>query len=462
MVGRLLFGSIAASMDILFGLVVSFGLLLASVVRGQPLIYPLMAAIALFYLIYLKQGYGLKVITQFWWQGAIRAWSVFIILLLIGVLISTWLAAGTVPALVYYGTELIQPRYFVLSAFILTGLVSTLIGTSFGAAGTIGLALMILARGSDFANLNLVAGAIIAGAYVGDRCSPLSSSAHLIATITHTPIYPNLKNMMLTAWGPLLLSLGIYGGLSLMNPLGTMADSIAPAIATAFNLHWITLTPALLIMALAVCRVEVKLTMLASLLLASVLALGLQNYRWLDLLEFIGMGFHIDDPLLQPMLSGGGVWAMAKVCAIVMLSTGLAGMLAGTQSLTLVEGWLRHLHQPRSLFAGTIGVSLISGAFGCSQTISILLTHQLTHQQYERQGASRPRLAVDLENTSVVLSPLIPWNIAGLVPATVVMADPGFIPYAVYLYLIPLWNLIWPGQLEGTVAKTFKTIPSPH
>ncbi|MEM9161882.1 MAG: Na+/H+ antiporter NhaC family protein [Cyanobacteria bacterium P01_F01_bin.4] len=434
-------------MDILFGLVVSFLILLASVVRGQPLMYPLMGAIALFYLIYLRQGYSLKSITQFWWQGAIRAWPVFSILLLIGGLISTWLAAGTVPALVYYGTELIQPRYFVLSAFVLTGVVSTLIGTSFGAAGTIGLALMIVARGSNFANLNLVAGAIIAGAYVGDRCSPLSSSAHLIATITQTPIYANLKNMLLTAWGPLLLSLGIYGGLSVTHPLGTMADSIGPAIAIAVKLHWVTQMPALLIMVLAVLRVEVKLTMVASLLLASALALGLQKYGLGDLLGFTLVGFHIDDPVLQPMLRGGGVWSMAKVCTIVMLSTGLAGMLAGTQSLAIVEGWLRHLHRPRSLFAGTIGVSLISGAFGCSQTISILLTHQLTHQQYERQGCDRRRLAVDLENTSVVLSPLIPWNIAGLVPATVVMADPGFIPYAVYLYLIPLWNLVWPGQL---------------
>ncbi|MEO0456556.1 MAG: Na+/H+ antiporter NhaC family protein [Cyanobacteria bacterium P01_A01_bin.114] len=449
-------------MDILFGLVASFLILLASVVRGQPLMYPLLGAIGLFSLIYLRQGYRLKAIAQFWWQGATRGWPVFSILLLIGGLISTWLAAGTVPALVYYGTELIQPRYFVLSAFVLTGLVSTLIGTSFGATGTIGLALMIMARSSGLDNLNLVAGAIIAGAYVGDRCSPLSSSAHLIATITHTPIYSNLKQMLLTAWGPLLLSLGIYGGLSMINPLEATAESIAPAIAAAFSLHWVTLLPALLVLGLAACRVEVKLTMGASLLLASALALSLQDYGLTDLLGFAVAGFHIDDPILQPMLRGGGLWPMAKVCVIVALSTGLAGMMASTQSLAIVEGWLHRLHHRRALFAGTIGVSLLSGAFGCSQTISILLTHQLTQQQYGQTPKDRHRLALDLENTSVVLSPLIPWNIAGLVPATVLMTGPGFIPYAVYLYLIPLWNLVWPRRLASRPAKTFKTAPHPQ
>ncbi len=163
-------------MDIVLGLLAAFVFLLLSVLHGVALGWPLAGAIALFILIHWRRGQPPLRLLKFCWQGAKQSWPVFSILLLIGALMSTWLAAGTVPALIYYGTQLIHPQYFILSAFILTAIVSTLIGTSFGAAGTIGLALMIMARSSNMTHLNLVAGAIVAGAYVGDRCSPLSST----------------------------------------------------------------------------------------------------------------------------------------------------------------------------------------------------------------------------------------------------------------------------------------------
>lgn len=431
-------------MDIVLGLGISFAILIASVIWGESLVWPLLIAIATFFLIHLRRGSRLNSLILLWWRGAKQSWPVFSILLLIGVLIATWLASGTVPALVYYGTQLIQPRYFVLSAFLLTALVSMLIGTSFGAAGTIGLALMIMARGSQVDNLNLVAGAIIAGAYVGDRCSPLSSSAHLVATLTQTGIYRNLKNMWLTSLLPLFLSFLIYGWLSLQNPLGSQTSSIAPAIAETFDVQGVTLLPALSILVLAIARLNVKLTMLISLVTASILGIWLQHDTPLDLIRYAVLGFSLPpDHSLHTMLRGGGLWPMGKVCAIVFLSTGLAGLLVGTQSLRIVEDWFRSAQKQRSLFSGTILVSLVSAAFGCTQTMAIVLTHQLTQKQYQQQALSPYQAAVDLENTAVVLSPLIPWNIAGLVPATVLMVGPGFIPYAVYLYLVPLCNWVW-------------------
>ena len=154
-------------MDILVGLLATFVFLLLSALYGVPLVWPLIGAIALFIIIHLRRGHRLFSLLYFCWQGAKQSWPVFSILLLIGALMSSWLAGGTVPALVYYGTQLIAPQYFILSAFVLSAFVSTLIGTSFGAAGTIGLALMIMTRGSSMNHPNLVAGAIIAGTYVG-------------------------------------------------------------------------------------------------------------------------------------------------------------------------------------------------------------------------------------------------------------------------------------------------------
>ncbi|MEO1591283.1 MAG: Na+/H+ antiporter NhaC family protein [Cyanobacteria bacterium J06632_22] len=446
-------------MDIALGLMAAFVVLLASVLRGIGLWWPLGGAIAIFALIHLRRGYALPQLLGYCWQGAKQSWPVFSILLLIGAVISAWLAAGTVPALVYYGMTYISPRYFVLSAFVLTALVSTLIGTSFGAAGTIGLALMIMARSSGMTHPSLVAGAIIAGAYVGDRCSPLSSSAHLVATITRTRIYNNLKHMLLTAWLPLLLTVIIYGVLSGFYPLTVTDTDITQQILETFDLSGAVLLPALVVLVLAVARVNVKLTLLLSWLLAMGLAVGLQQNSLGQMLQFTLWGFRLEPGHgLEAMLLGGGLWPMGKVCSAVFFSTALSGLLSGTGSLQGVDRWLRHLRGTRPLFAGTAFTSFVSAAFGCTQTIAIVLTHQLVRPAYQRQSSGRvaTNLAIDLENTAVVIAPLVPWNIAGLVPAAVLMAGPGFIPYAVYLYLVPLCNWVWPRRGYSLILR-----PSP-
>ena len=439
-------------MDILVGLLATFVFLLLSALYGIALVWPLMGAIALFIIIHLRRGHRLFSLLCFCWQGAKQSWPVFSILLLIGALMSSWLAGGTVPALVYYGTQLIAPQYFVLSAFVLSAFVSTLIGTSFGAAGTIGLALMIMARGSGMSHPNLVAGAIIAGTYVGDRCSPLSSSAHLIAAVTQTNIYQNLKHMVLTSLLPLMLSLLTYGIFSWFYPLQISQPSdISQQIATIFDLSWLTLLPALLVLVLAAVRVNVKLTITLGWMVAAIVAIGLQHYSLRDVLHFTLVGFQLDtDSELKIILLGGGLWPMLQVCTVVLLSTALSGLLTSTESLTQVGHWLQTAKQQRTLFAGTVFISLVSAAFGCTQTITILLTNQLVSGQYYRQGYRPQHIALDLENTAVVLAPIIPWNIAGLVPATLLMSGPGFIPFAVYLYLVPLCNWVWPAQISSS------------
>ncbi|ESA35128.1 na+ h+ antiporter [Leptolyngbya sp. Heron Island J] len=441
-------------MDILLGLLTTFVFLLLSALYGVALVWPLLAAIALFILIHLRRGAKLLHLLRFCWQGAKQSWPVLSILLLIGALMGSWLAGGTVPALVYYGTQLIAPHYFVLSTFVLTALVSTLMGTSFGAAGTIGLALMIMARSGSMTQLNLVAGAIMAGAYVGDRCSPLSSSAHLIATITDTCIYRNIKQMLLTSLLPLALTLLIYGLLSWFHPLEISQQSdISQQIAATFNLNGMTLFPALLVLVLATARLNIKLTIFLGWAMALMLAVGLQHYSLREAISFSVWGFQLEtDSQLEAILLGGGLWSMSKVCIVVLLSTALSGLLTSTQSLAWVARWLRGVQQQRQLFTGTILISLLSAAFGCTQTIAILLTHQLVSTQYQQQGHSTQQVAIDLENTAVVLAPMIPWNIAGLVPAALLMAGPGFIPFAVYLYLVPLCNWIWPARSMSALA----------
>ncbi|NJL48569.1 MAG: Na+/H+ antiporter NhaC family protein [Leptolyngbyaceae cyanobacterium SM2_5_2] len=428
-------------MDRVLALGLSAGLLIITAVEGGWLLPPLALSVLGFVGLYWWRGMAPAQLVAMLGRGARQSFGVLSILLLIGGLTAAWMAAGTVATLVYYGLQLIQPRLFILSAFVLTGAVSILIGTSFGTVGTIGLALMIMARGGGVSP-PWVAGAIIAGAYVGDRCSPLSSSAYLVATLTETNLYANLRVMATTAMVPWLLSAGIYLVASWQHPLVVGDQGFWTDIPTAFSLHWVTLLPAVLIFGLVALRVPVKLTLLLSLGLASGIAIGWQGYSPRQLGSFLIFGFELGSSTeLADILRGGGIWPMAKVGLLVMVSTALAGLLAETETLSALQNWLKTLRPGRPLLVGTLATSLASAAYGCTQTMAILLTYQLTQPSYRQAHLSAQRQAIDLENTAVVLSPLIPWNIAGLIPATLLMVNAEFIPFAVYLYLLPLWEL---------------------
>ncbi|MCU0541337.1 MAG: Na+/H+ antiporter NhaC family protein [Oscillatoriaceae cyanobacterium Prado104] len=429
-------------MDLLFFLIVSFILLLASALKGYFIAYPLLVSLVIFIAILLTKGFTLPSLIAMAIAGSKKSFSVISILLLIGAVMAVWMAAGTVPILVYWGIKLINPQYFILSAFILTSLISLIIGTSFATASTIGLALIIAASGSGV-NPNIIGGAIIAGAYFGDRCSPMSSGANLIAGITRTELYTNFKNMAVTAFYPLVLSTILYLILSLANPVELGNNTLAVEINETFNLTWITLLPALTIFLFCIMRIQVKLAMAASVIVAGAIAIFVQGNSPIEVLQFAMTGFKLDSTSsLANIVTGGGILSMAKSATVIIVSTAFAGIFAGTKTLNFIEKYVNKARSRGDLFLGTTTISILSAAFGCTQTIAILLTHQLVEKKYIKEGLEGDRLAIDLENTAVVLAPLIPWNIAGLVPATILHIDAGYIPYAFYLYLIPVLNLV--------------------
>ena len=435
-------------MDILFALAGSFALLVFSVSKGYFVAYPLFITLCVLVAVLLRRGLAFQHLLRLIVNGSKKSFSVLNILLLIGAVTAVWMAAGTVPAIVYYGIQLINPKLFILSAFLLTSFVSFLIGTSFGAASTIGVALIIMAKGSNV-DAHLIAGAIISGAYWGDRCSPMSSSANLIASITQTDLYQNIRNMLTTAWLPLGITCVIYLIFSWFYPVQITDNSLLVELKQLFDLSWITLLPAIVILVLAAMRVEVKLSMLLSIVVSILIALSLQHYQLAQIIQFICTGFQLEQNTpIRSILLGGGILSMLKVSIIVLISTAISGLLSGTAALKIVEKFLRSIHSRSHLFGGTTLIGTGAAAFGCTQTIAILLTQELVCQKYDQVQLAADYLATDLENTVVVISPLIPWNIAGLVPATILMTDSGFIPFACYLYLIPLcnWLLLRSGQ----------------
>jgi NhaC family Na+:H+ antiporter len=279
----------------------------------------------------------------------------------------------------------------------------------------------------------------------------MSSSANLVASITKTKLHKNIIAMISTAWLPLMASSLIYLILSISNPVQVRNSGLISEIPNFFNINPLVLLPAFAVIALCLFKVEVKLTLLVSIGIGFVLGIFFQDYSFVKLINFVVFGFNLEPRTdLSEVVTGGGIFSMLQVSIVVILSTSLSGLIVGTKTLAAVENIINKASSRSRLFLGTITVGVASAAFGCTQTLAILMTHQLVKEKYQQQ-LDNYQLATDIENTAVVLSPLIPWNIAGLVPATILMTDSGFIPYAVYLYLIPLFNWV---QFKLVESKT--------
>ncbi len=413
-----------------------FMALLAALHFSLGLIYPLLFGLLLFSLAAYEKGHPLSAIGRMLWQGAAKSLVVIRIFILIGAITAVWRAAGTVPFIVYHGVQLIRPELFILFAFLLNCFVSFLLGTSFGTVGTMGIVMMIMAQTGQV-DVNMTAGAIIAGAYFGDRCSPMSSSANLVSILTRTDLYVNIRNMFVSAVIPLLLSIAAYGVLASQHPLTLPETGIAEEIAASFNLSWLTAIPAALILVMAALRLDVRLAMLASIVSASLLAIFVQQQTALEILRSIIIGYHpTGEGFFLSILRGGGLISMLNVTLIVLISSSYAGLFSGAGLLKELTDFFRVLARGIGVYGSTCVASTFAAAFSCNQTLAVLLTHQLQEDAYEKN--ENELAALDLENTVIMISALIPWNIAGALPAAALSADSGFIPYAFYIYLVPI------------------------
>ena len=428
-------------MDIILGLVLSTMIFIFSVSKGIDTVIPLVIVLCVFFGISLKRGISFKDSLSNAWNGGKKSVGVLKIFILIGAIVSLWMMSGTVPAIVYYGIDIIHPSLFILSAFLLSAVISMLIGTSFGAVGTVGISLMVMARAGS-GNLFMVAGAILSGAYLGDRMSPMSSSANLVATITNTKLYDNIRLMMKTSIVPLSLSCILYLILSVINPVNYENSTISGELSTYFNINLIVLLPALIIVVMSLFKIEVKKSMAISMATAAIIAFVIQGDRTIDILKTAIFGFKlpVDNPLYS-IIKGGGILSMVKLVLIVFMSSALTGIFEGANMLDFIEGYLEKIKSKPMLFLATIVTSMVSAMVGCTQVLAVMLTHMTMEKSYRRLEINESTLAIDLENTAIVIAPLIPWNVAVLVPLTTLGVGSSAIIFAFYLILLPIINL---------------------
>ncbi len=422
--------------------------LVACVALGAPIVLALAVGLALFVGYGLVRGHRLGELARMGASGVATARGVLTAFVLIGVLTASWRACGTVAELVMLASPLVVPAAAPLAIFLLCGLMSFLTGTSFGTAATMGVVCMTMAT-SMGANELLAGGAVLAGAYFGDRCSPMSTSALLVRTLTRTDLTGNLRAMLRSAAVPFALALAVYavGGLALAPGAGwTEAGEAAGAsgaggtvevLAAYFSQGAAALLPAIPVLVLPLLRVDVKLAMAASIALAVGVCVGARGMGAGELLSCAVWGFAPDDASVAALMGGGGLVSMVNVALIVCLSSSYAGIFQGTGLLEGVRGGIGALARRVTPFGAVLAVSVPASMVACNQTLSIMLTHQLC---VEVEPDAR-RLALYLEDSAVVAPALVPWSIACSAALTMCGAPDGSWVAAVYLWLIPLWNL---------------------
>ena len=421
-------GSIVAIL--LFSLSLIFCLLLK-----YSVIYALIVGYIIFITYGLMKGYDFKVLIKKSFEGVLTVKNILLVFILIGMITALWRASGTIAYIVYMGSKLISPSILILLTFLLCSILSFLIGTSLGTAATMGVICVSIGKAMGI-NPYYLGGAVLSGIYFGDRCSPMSTSALLITELTKTNLYTNIKLMLKTSIIPFVTTCLFYlflGLKSSTSPVGIDATNI---FKENYNLNIVVIVPAILIIILSLFKVNVKKTMLVSIVISFIIAMFFQKESVTSLVNYCVYGFHHSNEKLNSMMRGGGILSMLNVGLIVAISSSYSGIFKETKMLVLMKKYLKEFSEKTSNYFVIFLSSIISGAIACNQSLGIILTYELCEELEDKQN-----MAIILENTIVLLAGLIPWHIAMAVPLKTV--DIGLMSglFAFYLYFLPLWNL---------------------
>lgn len=412
-------------------------LLIICIITGKSILYALLAGLIIFSLYGKKQGYSWRQISRMALQGAWKVKNILLTFILIGMLTALWRQAGTIPAIICYTVHLIRPSTFLLMTFLLNCLISVLTGTALGTAATIGVVCATMASALGIPSW-MTGGAILSGVYFGDRCSPVSTSALLVAELTETGIYTNIKNMIKSALAPFTITCILYLTVSIQLHGKTEMPDLGHAFGSEFRLSWIALLPAAVILLLSVVQAGVKIAMIASIVTAIPVCIGLQNMAFTELPELLLNGFHSTDVTVAAMLNGGGITSMLKVGAIVCISSSYSGIFQATGILNGFQKMVCLLADRTKPYFAVLVTSILTSVMACNQTLAIMLTGQLC----SRTEPDKLRFANNLEDSAVIIAPLVPWSIACAVPLTAAGAPGYSVLFAVFLYLLPLCDLV--------------------
>ena len=413
--------------------VVFFALLLVCLLSGKSVSWALLGGLLLFWWYGKRRGHSHRELAKMAWGELKKGLIVVVVVFLIGIITGLWRVSGTIAFCIVRGMDLVTPNLFLVIAFLLCAALSYVLGTSFGVSSTMGVILMAIAR-SGGVDPVVTAGVVLSGVYFGDRCSPASSAAVLVATVSDTKLYDNVKKMLRTGLLPTVLTICIYTALSFANPITGVDASVLSSMTDAFHISWTALLPAAVMLVLPLCKVPIRISMLCSIAAAAVIALAVQGFSIPEILSAAWGGYHSENEALERVMGGGGILSMMNSYIIVSLASMYSGILRGTGALEALDKKASGLAGRIGRFPAMVAVTTLCVSVLCNQAVTVMLGTQLMRGCYEDNS----ELAQDMENSGIMIAGLIPWSIACSVPLAMLGSDLRSVPYAVLLWLTPI------------------------
>ncbi|SDD34795.1 Na+:H+ antiporter, NhaC family [Terribacillus halophilus] len=392
-------------------------------------------------------------------KGIQRALPAVYILIIVGIIIGSWISSGVIPTLIYYGLDLIHPSIFIPSVALATGVLSMALGSSFASIGTVGLAFIAVGDSMGFP-LALVAGAIISGAYLGDKFSPLSETTNVAASMANVDLFSHIRHMLWDTIPAFLLSVLIYWivGLNYASEVKSIEEirTINTHLADTFVIHPLLL----LVPVLTVIALIKKYPTLPSLILISfvgaILAYIVQGASVTEIIGAMTNGYSGDTGLesLNNLLHRGGITSMMGTIGLVLVATALGGMLEDIGVLkTITETFINRVKSTGSLIGSTVLSALVVGFATGAQILAVILPIRTFKQAFEDRNLAAKNLSRCVEAAGAVGINMVPWSVPAFFAAGVLGVSPyDYIPFAFFIFLVPLINVIY-GYTGLSIAK---------
>ena len=398
--------------------------------------------------------------------------SAIIILLLIGAISGTWMLSGVVPTLICYGLEVIHPRAFLGIACIICALVSIVTGSSWTTIATIGVALMGIGQAMGFSE-GWIAGAIISGAYFGDKVSALSDTTVLASAAAKVPLFEHIRYMMITTVPSFTIAVVVFFAVSILHTPDSAAqiENIDSALRATFNISpWLLIVP--VVTALLILK---KLPALVTLFAATVVACIAMVVFQPDIVTQIGgedalgsfkalmtacasnTSIDTGEAMLNDLVATRGMGGMMSTIWLILCAMCFGGVMAGSGMLAaLTRTFMRFAKRTVSVVASTISTGIFCNLTTADQYISIIITGNTFSDLYRRRGLEARLLSRSVEDSATVTSVLIPWNSCGMTQSTVLgVATVTYLPYCLFNIISPILSII----IAATGYKIFKHNP---
>lgn len=383
--------------------------------------------------------------------------TAIIILLIIGALSGAWMISGIVPTLIYYGMQIIHPDFFLASTCIICALISVMTGSSWTTIATIGIALMGIGKAQGF-NEGWIAGAIISGAYFGDKISPLSETTILASSITDVPLFRHIRYMLITTTPSLVITLIIFTVMGFVietNSTEHMADFAVSLKDTFVITPWLLVVP--IVTGILIARKTPSIiTLFLSTLLAGICAIIFQP----DLLREIAGGSNLfkgammtfygstslntGNTMLTDLVSTRGMAGMMDTVWLILCAMCFGGAMTASGMLgSITSVFVRFMKGRVSVVTSTVCSGLFLNLTTADQYISIILTGNMFRNIYEKKGYENRLLSRTTEDAVTVTSPLIPWNTCGMTQATILnVSTLTYLPYCFFNIISPLMSIL--------------------